>query len=167
MKNFNDYPEFLNLKQLLDLTQWSRSKIDRDTKPGEIFADIKVTSMGPKKSLLFDKNKFHFILKKNSKGEQSSLENGGIYKPKIDPVKPTGHDKNGDQPEGIYKPTQDPKKLEGLDKNGNKGNQPNGPHKNAYGGGQPEGIYKPTNDPKKPDGSDKNGSGGGDHGQSL
>jgi excisionase family DNA binding protein len=153
----------MTMKEAAVYLRVSISTIKRGTKDKDI-PHFKI-----RKKPLYDKAKLDSYLK----GYQSGSEMDEIYKLKIDPVKPTGHDKNGDQPEGIYKPKQDPKKLEGLDKDGDKGNQPkepkkqNGPHKNAYGGGQSEDIYKPKNDPKKPDGLDKNGSGGGDHGQSL
>jgi hypothetical protein len=106
--------------------------------------------LGKNSPPLFDKNELHTFLKNNDKGNQSSIEMGGIYKPKKEPKKPDDHAKNQDKGDQ----SKDPKKQDSQNKKGN-------------GGDQSEGIYKPKKDPKKPDSPDKNGNGGDDHGQSL
>lgn len=62
MKNFDDYPEFLNMKQMLDLTQWSRSKVWRLTKEGGKLAHIKITVLGKNSPPLFHKSKLRAYL---------------------------------------------------------------------------------------------------------
>lgn len=143
MKNFDDYPEFLSRKQFMDLTEWSSSKVWRLTREGGKLAHIKKTSLGKDCPPLFDKNKLYRFIKYGNKQSQVKLEILSTYKARRYDSSSSGPFNNGNgsgQPEGIYKPKEDPKKPTGHDKNGDKGGQSKdlnksySPDKNGNGG---------------------------------
>lgn len=74
MKNFNDYPEFLSSKQMLDLTGWSKSTLWRYTGPGGKLSHIKITVLGKNKPPLYDKNKLRSYLTNGDREGQFRYE---------------------------------------------------------------------------------------------
>ena len=73
MNNFDDYPEFLSSKQMLDLTGWSKSTLWRYTKEGGLLSHIKISVLGKNSPPLYDKSKLRAYLKNNNNEGQSSF----------------------------------------------------------------------------------------------
>ena len=74
MNNFDDYPEFLISKQMLDLTGWSKSTLWRYTKEGGLLSHIKISVLGKNSPPLYDKSKLRAFLENGNNEGRIRLE---------------------------------------------------------------------------------------------
>ena len=95
MNKFDDYPEFLSLKQLMQLTGWSKSTAWRYTKEGGAFSRIKITMLGKNSPQLFDKNKLRSCLENGNNEGRIRLEILSFYDVGKYASNPTGPYVNG------------------------------------------------------------------------
>ena len=90
MNKFDDYPEFLSLKQLMQLTGWSKSTVWRYTKKGGTFSHIKITVLGKNSPPLFNKSKLRDCLENNNSESQSVFRILSFHEVCKDPSNPIG-----------------------------------------------------------------------------
>jgi hypothetical protein len=99
MNNFDDYPEILSSKQMLDLTGWSKSTLWRHTRSSGKLSHIKITALGENSPPLYDKSKFRAYLKNNNDKGQSSfriLSFHDVGKDASSPTRPYADGNGGD-----------------------------------------------------------------------
>jgi hypothetical protein len=95
MNNFDDYPEFLSSKQMLDLTGWSKSTLWRYTKEGGLLSHIKITALGENSPPLYDKSKLRAYLKNNNNEGQMRFQILSFHNVGKNAFNPTGPYVNG------------------------------------------------------------------------